>query len=273
MRKARLILITILILALALAGLSYAARRGASASSNRVVEVTAVENVNEYSGYASSEIMEGVIISKDTQTVQRNTGYSLKKVYVSEGDKVSKGDKLVEYDMEKVELEAEKAGLDKWGLELELESMEKELELLKRGIVPVEDSVYRYTGGTSSSGSSSNDDDSDDSGSSVDYTDYDEYEEADDDEAEYDDEEYVDATMSADIVEDTQTLQTQEDGIVNDEESFNIVEDISEDDGIISDDDAGSYRTMRYHYRAGPDGERSGHCHDQQRKRVSEDRQ
>ena len=240
MRKVRLILITILILALALAGLSYAARRGASASSNRVVEVTAVENVNEYSGYASYENMEGVIISKDTQTVQRNTGYSLKKVYVSEGDKVSKGDKLVEYDMEKVELEAEKAGLDKWGLELELESMEKELELLKRGIVPVEDSVYRYTGGSSSSGSSSEDDeDSDDSDSSVDYTDYDEYEEADDEEAEYDDEEYVDATMSADIVEDTQTLQTQEDGIVNDEESFNIVEDISEDDGIISDDDAG----------------------------------
>ena len=238
MRKARLILITILILALALAGLSYAARRGASASSNRVVEVTAVENVNEYSGYASSEIMEGVIISKDTQTVQRNKGYGLKKVYVSEGDKVSKGDKLVEYDMEKVELEAEKAGLDKWGLELELESMEKELELLKRGIVPVEDSVYRYTGGTSSSGSSSDDEeDSDDSDSSVDYSDYDEYEEDDDEDAGYDDEDYVDVTMSADIVEDTEIIQTQEDGIVNDEESFNIIEDVSDYDGIIADND------------------------------------
>ena len=145
MRKVRLILITILILALALAGLSYAARRGASASSNRVVEVTAVENVNEYSGYASYENMEGVIISKDTQTVQRNTGYSLKKVYVSEGDKVSKGDKLVEYDMEKVELEAEKAGLDKWGLELELESMEKELELLKRGIPKIHRDTFHLS--------------------------------------------------------------------------------------------------------------------------------
>ena len=118
MRKVRLILITILILALALTGLSFAARKGASASSNRVVEVTSVENVNEYTGYGSYDNMEGVIISKDTQTVQRNTEYSLKKIYVGEGDKVSKGDKLLEYDMEKVELEAEKAGLDKWGLEL-----------------------------------------------------------------------------------------------------------------------------------------------------------
>ena len=48
MRKVILILITILILALALTGLSFAARKGASASSNRVVEVTSVENVNEY---------------------------------------------------------------------------------------------------------------------------------------------------------------------------------------------------------------------------------
>ena len=47
MRKVRTILITVVILALLLAGLSYAARRRASAASNRVVEVTAVENVNE----------------------------------------------------------------------------------------------------------------------------------------------------------------------------------------------------------------------------------
>ena len=81
MKKVRLILIAILIPALLLAGLSYAARRGASASSNRVVEVTSVENVNEYMGYGSYTNMEGVIISKDTQTVRRNGEYSLKKIY------------------------------------------------------------------------------------------------------------------------------------------------------------------------------------------------
>ena len=233
MRKVRLILITILILALALTGLSFAARKGASASSNRVVEVTSVENVNEYTGYGSYDNMEGVIISKDTQTVQRNTEYSLKKIYVGEGDKVSKGDKLLEYDMEKVELEAEKAGLDKWGLELELQSMEKELELLKKGIVPVEDSVYRYTGGTSSSDSGSDrSNDSDSSGG-----DYEDYVDAEDDGADYDDEDYVDATASADIVEDSQPLETQEDGIISDDENYNIVEDVTEEEGIITDDD------------------------------------
>ncbi len=239
MRKVRLILITILILALALTGLSFAARKGASASSNRVVEVTSVENVNEYTGYGSYDNMEGVIISKDTQTVQRNTEYSLKKIYVGEGDKVSKGDKLLEYDMEKVELEAEKAGLDKWGLELELQSMEKELELLKKGIVPVEDSVYRYTGGTSSSDSSSDSsDDSDDSDSSGgDYEDYVDAEGDEDYDADYDDEDYVDATASADIVEDSQPFLAQEDGIISDEENYNIVEDVTEDEGIITDND------------------------------------
>ena len=233
MRKVRLILITILILALALTGLSFAARKGASASSNRVVEVTSVENVNEYTGYGSYDNMEGVIISKDTQTVQRNTEYSLKKIYVGEGDKVSKGDKLLEYDMEKVELEAEKAGLDKWGLELELQSMEKELELLKKGIVPVEDSVYRYTGGTSSSDSGSDrSNDSDSSGG-----DYEDYVDAEDDGADYDDEDYVDATASAAIVEDSQPLLVQEDGIISDDENYNIVEDVTEEEGIITDDD------------------------------------
>lgn len=236
MRKVRLILITILILALALTGLSFAARKGASASSNRVVEVTSVENVNDYTGYGSYDNMEGVIISKDTQTVQRNTEYSLKKIYVGEGDKVSKGDKLLEYDMEKVELEAEKAGLDKWGLELELQSMEKELELLKKGIVPVEDSVYRYTGGTSSSDSGSDrSNDSDSSGG--DYEDYVDAEDDEDDGADYDDEDYVDATASADIVEDSQPLLVQEDGIISDDENYNIVEDVTEEEGIITDDD------------------------------------
>ena len=192
MRKVRTILITVVILALLLAGLSYAARRRASAASNRVVEVTAVENVNDYAGYYGyGSTMEGVIISKDTQTVQRNGSYALKKIYVEEGDKVKKGDKLLKYDMEKLEREAEKAGLDKWGLELELDSMEKQLALLKRGIVPVDDdSSYRYSGST---GSSADDDD-------------DEYEDADgdvdydysDDEADYEDEDYVDATGSSD---------------------------------------------------------------------------
>lgn len=237
MRKARPILITILILALALAGLSYAARKGASASSNRVVEVTSVENVNDYTGFSSYTNMEGVIISKDTQTVKRNTDYKLKKIYVSEGDKVSKGDKLLEYDMEKVELEAEKAGLDKWGLELELESMEKELALLKRGIVPVESSVYRYSGGSPSSAGNS-DSSSDNSGNSFDYDDYVDSDEDDDEgDAEYDDEEYVDLTGSADIVEDEQLIEAQADGIVSDDENYNIIEDSTEEDGIVSDDD------------------------------------
>lgn len=247
MKKVRLILIAILIPALLLAGLSYAARRGASASSNRVVEVTSVENVNEYMGYGSYTNMEGVIISKDTQTVRRNGEYSLKKIYVSEGDKVSKGDKLLEYNMEKVELEAEKADLDKWGLELELESMEKELALLKRGILPVEGSIYRYSGGSNSSArtSGTSDSSSDSGGYSEMYEEYVDSDEEEDDYADYEDEEYVDATGSADIVEEEQALETQpvleaqDDGIISDDENYNIVEDSDNGDEIISDPDAG----------------------------------
>ena len=240
MRKVRTILITVVILALLLAGLSYAARRRASAASNRVVEVTAVENVNDYAGYYGyGSTMEGVIISKDTQTVQRNGSYALKKIYVEEGDKVKKGDKLLEYDMEKLELEAEKAGLDKWGLELELESLEKELGLLKRGIVPVDDdSSYRYSGSTGSS--ADNDDDNyEDADGDVDY-DY------SDDEADYEDEDYVDATGSSDEeLPEQELLSAQEeladDGLIavqddsiSEDAAFDIVED-SDNEGIIED--------------------------------------
>ena len=230
MRKVRTILITVIILALLAVGGSFAARRAASSSSGKIVEVTAVENVNDYTGYSSyGESMEGTIISKDTQSVYRNAGYALKKVYVSEGDKVKKGDKLLEYDMEKVELEAEKAGLDKWGLELELSSMERELELLKRGIVPGDGVAYRY-GEDKNGGSNVTSDDKDDDA------------DADDsDDADLEDEDYLDLTSSEDLFVEAESVQAQAEGIVQ-EQDDGIVEDAIIDDDEISfveDDDNG----------------------------------
>ncbi len=230
MKKVRTTLIIILIAGLVLGGISYAARKAASRTSDRVVEVTAVGNVNEQNFYSDYSNMEGIIISKDTQSVFRNKSYALKKVYVKEGDQVKKGDKLLEYDMEKLELEEEKAELDKWGLELELESLEKQLELLKQGIVPNDES-YSYTGTTRRSSDDEEDDEDDEEYDDYEYDDEDYDEDYDD--ADYDDEDYVDLSMSADAAPEESFVRTREE--------YDIIEDDDEDEEFIIEEDNDPY--------------------------------
>ena len=103
MKKLKRILAVALILALCGAGVSYAVKKTSSASV-KTVEVCSVQDVNSYYGPSYQDTIEGTIISKDTQAVYLDTEHELKAVYVKEGDKVKKGDKLLEYDMLEEEL-------------------------------------------------------------------------------------------------------------------------------------------------------------------------
>ena len=174
--KIKTILITAVVLAGAGGAASYYVKR--SQETNAVkVEVVPVPSVNsaEY-GLMDEGTISGTIISKDTQVVTLDTSHELVDVYVQQGDKVKKGDKLLEYDMLGDELKAEMEELTKLGLELTLDNMKKDLETLRSGRLP--DSM---TGGGDDSDDSADagddDDDDDDIGFSDDYSDESDYDE------------------------------------------------------------------------------------------------
>ena len=82
------------------------------------VEVVSVPSVNEASmgGMGASSTLYGTIISKDTQSVELDTSHTIRKVYVKQGDKVKKGDKLMTYDMDLDKLKREAQDLTRQGL-------------------------------------------------------------------------------------------------------------------------------------------------------------
>ena len=157
--KIKTILITAVLVTGAGAATSYYVKRSQETNA-RKVEVIAVPAVNsvEYSMMDSGTI-SGTIVSKDTQVVTLDSSHELVDVYVQQGDRVKKGDKLLEYDMLGDELKAEMEELTKLGLELSLEGMKKDLEILKSGRMP------ESMGGGDDDGSDSlSDDDGDDDG-------------------------------------------------------------------------------------------------------------
>ena len=219
MKKLRRILIVALILALCGAGASYAVKKSSSAAV-KTVEVCSVQDVNSYYGPSYSETIEGTIISKDTQAVYLDTEHELKAVYVEEGDKVKKGDKLLEYDMLEEELNAEREDLNRRIMELELGTLRQQLDILRSGRIP----------------------EAMDSGISMDSDDYDD--EDDDDYGADEDDEEVEITASADELPADAVGAPDESGVPDAfaaaEDAITVEEDlISPDDGSQDDPDDG----------------------------------
>lgn len=160
--KIKTILITAVLVIGAGTATSYFVRRSHESSIVKVevVPVTSVNNAAYSMGDSST--VSGTIISKDTQVVALDSSHELKNVYVQQGDRVKKGDKLLEYDMLGDELKEEMEELTKMGLELTLESMKKDLETLKSGRMP------ESMGGGESGYSTSMDSDDDDDGADED---------------------------------------------------------------------------------------------------------
>ena len=155
--KIKTIFITAVLIIGAGTATSYYVKRSQETNAKKV-EVVPVPSVNsaEYSMMDSGTI-SGTIVSKDTQVVTLDTSHELVDVYVQQGDRVKKGDKLLEYDMLGDELKAEMEELTKLGLELSLEGMKKDLEILRSGRMP-----ESMTGGDSGDVGDSSDDDDDD---------------------------------------------------------------------------------------------------------------
>lgn len=93
-KKTKTVLIVLVILGLIVGGL-FAARK--IISSNKVVGVGKVENyVNDW--YSDQNGGYGMIYEGGTQNIYLNQSLLIDKVYVEQGQKVSKGDELIKYD-------------------------------------------------------------------------------------------------------------------------------------------------------------------------------
>ena len=153
--KIKTIVITAVLVIGAGAAASFFVRRSHESGIVKV-EVVPVTTVNSAAyGMGDMSTISGTIISRDTQVVSLDSNHELKDVYVQQGDRVKKGDKLLEYDMLGDELKEEMEELTKMSLELSLESMKKDLETLKSGRMP------ESMGGGSSAASSGSDDSDD----------------------------------------------------------------------------------------------------------------
>ena len=130
--KIRTILIAAGITGGVIAGIGFGARAVVK-QSVKPVQVTPVYNVQtDVSWFMDDSSISGTIISSDTQNIDllQEEGVYLKEVYVSVGDTVKKGDRLLEYDMTLIELQRELEDLNRQVLELNLQSAEKNLETL-----------------------------------------------------------------------------------------------------------------------------------------------
>ena len=128
--KVKTVIISLLVAAGAVGGIAYGVRYSIQ-SQKKPVEVVPVRNVN-FSYWGDNDTMSGTIISKDTQTVRLSSEHTLTKVYVKEGDEVKVGDPLLEYDMTMTELQREMEDLTRQTLELNMKSLERELEKWKK---------------------------------------------------------------------------------------------------------------------------------------------
>lgn len=124
-------IITLLCLAI-IAGGSFAAYKQVQKNKdeNRVAEVYPVSALSE-SWWGDEKTFDGTVTSGSIQEVTLSSDKLVKKVCVNAGDRVKKGDTLLEYDMTIVELETEQKKNQVALVEQDIADAEKELARLK----------------------------------------------------------------------------------------------------------------------------------------------
>ena len=127
------LVITALIAAGAAGGLSY--MKKANVQEVMVVSVDSI--ADDY--YMPSTTLEGTITSNVSQSVKIDKDVIIDQVYVNKGDSVSKGDKLITFDMTLVEMELNITKLKKQQQEQDMNKAVNRLNSLKNG-GPVQES-------------------------------------------------------------------------------------------------------------------------------------
>ncbi len=112
--------------------------------SKLVAEVQSVASLNW--GYSSQPLeSEGVVANDATQSIFLQDNQQVKEIYVSEGQEVKAGDKLMAYDVTSLEFSLEMKKLNVQSLSDQMTMVTKELERLKK-ITPVEPKTQETDG-------------------------------------------------------------------------------------------------------------------------------
>ncbi len=97
------------------------------------VYVQRVANVNAAgTGDLFANCFSGVIVAQKTVSVKYDTSKTIGEILVSEGDSVKKGDKLLTYNIEAIQIEIDTAKLEVEGLQNSIQTNEAEIAQLEK---------------------------------------------------------------------------------------------------------------------------------------------
>lgn len=145
------LLITAILVGAVTGGLYYIKKQNV-----KEVMVTSVNNIaSEY--YASETSIEGTVTTNISQNVTVDSDTIVKNVFVSAGDRVKIGDKLLEFDMTLVEMEYNIEKLKYQKLEQDLATAKRRLTSLKNGGPIAETDTNSYESSGTSSGTEDED--------------------------------------------------------------------------------------------------------------------
>ena len=92
-----------------------------------------VQSVRDLSGgIGSVHQFSGVAESQKTEKIARDAQKTVKEIHVAPGDSVKKGDKLLTYDVEQIQIQIDSAKLEIEGKQNEIETFKNEIEQYER---------------------------------------------------------------------------------------------------------------------------------------------
>ena len=84
-----------------------------------------------YGGFDYDSTIYGMVTSEANQDIKYNTNQKVEEIYVIEGQRVSKGDKLLSYDLTSADIELQMKNLDKEGIGIQIQKLRRDISNLK----------------------------------------------------------------------------------------------------------------------------------------------
>lgn len=152
--------IAVIIISLAVIGgivgaIFFLRKRSMGGFDKNIVYVESVRSINGLPIGNSSRFM-GIVESQESKGVNKDSGKTVKEVYVKVGDVVKKGDKLFAYDTTQMEMNLEQLNIDRTGIVNNIESLNTSLNdySTQRDKAKDQDDILSYTSQINSTNSS-----------------------------------------------------------------------------------------------------------------------
>ena len=149
------ILLSLLIIAGIIGAIYFLRKRSLGGYDKNIVYVESVRSINGLPVGNTSRFM-GIVESQESKGVNKDSGKSVKEVYVKVGDTVKKGDKLFAYDTTEMELSLEQLNIERTGIVNNIDSLNTSLSdyTTQRNKATDQDDILSYTSQINSTNSS-----------------------------------------------------------------------------------------------------------------------